>query len=276
LFVSKAIGDAAAGNVARAFGFHATECKSISTACASGGSAIADAYRSIYMREAEVMIAGGCEEAGCELVCAGFGNLGALSVRGISCPFDINRDGFVMGEGAGILVLEDLEHAKSRGARIYAELLGYGATQDASHLTQPREDAKYTSLAMKNAMQMAGVVPRQIDYINTHGTSTELNDVLETRAIKHALGDHAYSVKVNSTKSMIGHTFGGAGGIEAVVTVKTLESGIVHPTVNLEEKDSECDLGYINKVLETDGLNYALSNSFGFYGHNVCLAFAGM
>jgi len=274
LFVSKAIGDAAAGNIARAFGFHATECKSISTACASGASAIADAYKSIYMRDADVMVAGGCEEAGCELICGGFGNLGALSVKGISRPFDINRDGFVMGEGAGILVLENLEHAKSRGAKIYAELLGYGITQDASHLTQPREDARYMTKAMNNAMFMARVMPEEIDYINAHGTSTKLNDALEIKSIKRALGIHAYSIYLNSTKSMIGHTFGGAGGIEAIVTVKTLETGKVHPTANLEEKDPECDLNCTNQTLEIkSGINYALSNSFGFYGHNSCLCF---
>ena len=297
--------DAASGNIAIEYGFHATECPVLVSACASGASSIASAYDRILLGRADIIIAGGTEESGSSLTFGGFGNAKALS-RGefgpekASSPFDINRSGFVLGEGAGIIVLEELECAKARRANIYAELLGYGATTDACSLTMPNLEGTYSSKAMIDAMMEARINPDQISYINTHGTSTPLNDPIENLAIKKALGDHAYKISLNSTKSMIGHPLGAAGGIEAVVTIKTMQEGLVHPTRNLEKPDLRipltnphfkgiaenfelrhylenpgliCDLDYTPKEARERNVDFALSNSFGFFGHNVVLAF---
>jgi 3-oxoacyl-[acyl-carrier-protein] synthase II len=279
LVISKVIPNSTTGNIARYFGFHATECPTVASSCAAGSSGIVYAYKSIVLGDADIMLAGGSEEGGSIMACGCFGNMKALSKRNneperASRPFDRDRDGFVIGEGAGILVLEELEHAKKRNAKIYAELLGYGATNDAYHQTHPEKDAKYQTIAINHALKRAGLNPEDIGYINAHGTSTELNDSIETLAIKQALDNHAKSVLINSTKSMIGHCFGGAGGLEAIVAIKSIISETAHPTKNLDNKDekSGCDLGYCNET-KKGKIDYALSNSFGFEGHNVVLAF---
>ncbi|BAZ05972.1 beta-ketoacyl-ACP synthase II [Calothrix sp. NIES-3974] len=248
------------------------------TACAAGSNAIGDAFRIIQNGYAQAMICGGCEAAITPLSVAGFAACKALSFRNdqpqkASRPFDKDRDGFVMGEGAGVLILEELQHALSRGARIYAEIVGYGMTCDAYHMTSPVPGGEGAARAIRMALKDGGLDPNMIDYINAHGTSTPANDVNETAAIKSVLGEHAYKVAVSSTKSMTGHLLGGSGGIEAVATVLAIANGVIPPTINLENPDPDCDLDYVPQTSRVQALNVALSNSFGFGGHNVTLAF---
>ncbi|MFW6263919.1 MAG: beta-ketoacyl-ACP synthase II [Cyanobacteriota bacterium] len=248
------------------------------TACAAGSNAIGDAFRLIQNGYANAMICGGAEAAVRPLSFAGFAAARALSTRNddpehASRPFDRDRDGFVMGEGAGILVLEELEHALNRNARIYAEIVGYGMTCDAYHITSPVPDGRGATQAMELAMKDGGISPESVDYINAHGTSTSANDVTETGAIKKALGERAYQIAVSSTKSMTGHLLGGSGGIEAVATVMAIANDQIPPTINLENPDPECDLDYVPGQSRSQTVNVALSNSFGFGGHNVTLAF---
>ncbi|BAZ53755.1 beta-ketoacyl-ACP synthase II [Nostoc ellipsosporum NOK] len=248
------------------------------TACAAGSNAIGDAFRLIQGGYAQAMICGGTEAAITPLGVAGFAACKALSFRNDdpahACrPFDRDRDGFVMGEGAGILVLEELQHALSRGARIYAELVGYGMTCDAYHITSPVPGGEGAARAIQLALKDAGLTPQQVSYINAHGTSTPANDSTETAAMKKALGDHAYKIAVSSTKSMTGHLLGGSGGIEAVATVLAIANDKIPPTINLENPDPECDLDYVAHSSRSQKVEVALSNSFGFGGHNVTLAF---
>ena len=250
----------------------------VCTACAAGTHAIGEAFKAIQHGIADVMVSGGCESVITPLALAGFGALKALSTRNdeperASRPFDKDRDGFVIGEGAGILVLEALEHAEARGARILAEVAGYGLSGDAYHMTAPPEDGEGAVLAMEMALRDAGIRPDEVDYINAHGTSTQLNDVVETRAIKRVFGDRAYKIPVSSTKSMTGHLLGGAGGVEAVFSVLALRDGVVPPTINLENPDPECDLDYVPEVARPMELRYVMSNSFGFGGTNAVLVF---
>lgn len=276
-FIPYGISNMASGLIAIRFGFKGPNYCVVS-ACATGNHAIGDAMRLIQRGDIDIAIAGGCESAITPLGVAGFAVMRALSTRNhepqkASRPFDKDRDGFVMGEGAGVLVLEEYEHAKARGAKIYAELVGYGATDDAYHITAPCADGEGAYMCMKLALEDAGVSPEQIDYINAHGTSTPLNDKSETLAIKRLFGEHAYKLKISSNKSMIGHLLGAAGAVEAVATVKTIQTGIIPPTINLENPDPECDLDYVpNKAIEFP-VRYALSNSFGFGGTNACLLF---
>ncbi|MFN3598345.1 MAG: beta-ketoacyl-ACP synthase II [Aquificaceae bacterium] len=276
-FIPYGISNMASGVVAIRYGFKGPNYCVVS-ACATGNHALGDAMRLIQKGDIDVAIAGGCESAITPLGIAGFAVMRALSTRNhepqkASRPFDIERDGFVMGEGAGILVLEEYEHAKARGAKIYAELVGYGATDDAYHITAPCADGEGAYMCMKLAIEDAGVKPEEIDYINAHGTSTPLNDKSETLAIKRLFGEHAYKLKISSNKSMIGHLLGAAGAVEAIATVKTIQTGIIPPTINLEKPDPECDLDYVpNRSIEYP-VNYALSNSFGFGGTNACLLF---
>ncbi|MEB3175170.1 MAG: beta-ketoacyl-ACP synthase II [Cyanobacteriota bacterium] len=248
------------------------------TACAAGSNAIGDAFRMIQYGHAEAMICGGTEATITPLAFAGFGSAKALSFRNddpthASRPFDRERDGFVMGEGCGILILESLEHALARNARIYAEIVGYGMTCDAYHITAPTPDGRGATRAIQLALQDGGLAPEDIDYINAHGTSTPANDATETKAIKQALGERAYQVAVSSTKSMTGHLLGGSGGIEAVATVKAIAEDHAPPTINLENPDPDCDLDYIPGKSRVLKVRAALSNSFGFGGHNITLAF---
>ena len=249
------------------------------TACAAGSNAVGDAFRLIQGGYAQAMLCGGTEAAVTPLSVAGFAAARAVSTRNDdplhACrPFDRDRDGFVMGEGAGILLLEELEHALARGAKIYAEMVGYAMTCDAYHMTSPVPGGEGATRAMLLAMKDAGLSPEQVSYINAHGTSTAANDKTETNAIKNALGDHAYKIAVSSTKSMTGHLLGGSGGIEAVATVMAVAHDKVPPTINLENPDPECDLDYVPHHSRDCPVNVALSNSFGFGGHNVTLAFA--
>ncbi|MFQ4143761.1 beta-ketoacyl-ACP synthase II [Chlorogloeopsis sp. ULAP02] len=248
------------------------------TACAAGSNAIGDAFRLIQGGYAQAMICGGTEAAITPLSVAGFAACKALSFRNDdpthACrPFDQDRDGFVMGEGAGILILEELEHAKSRGARIYAEIVGYAMTCDAYHITSPVPGGEGATRAIRLALKDAGITPEQVNYINAHGTSTPANDTTETAAMKKALGEHIYKVAISSTKSMTGHLLGGSGGIEAVATVMAIANDRIPPTINLENPDPECDLDYVPHVSRAARLDVALSNSFGFGGHNVTLVF---
>ncbi|SMO44096.1 3-oxoacyl-[acyl-carrier-protein] synthase II [Balnearium lithotrophicum] len=265
----------ASGIVSIRFGFKGPNI-SVVTACATGTHAIGEAYRTIQYGDADVMVAGGTESCITPLAVAGFAAAKALSTRNdeperASRPFEKNRDGFVMGEGAGIVVLEELEHAKRRGARILAEVVGYGTSGDAYHMTAPAPEGEGAARAIENAIKDAGISPEDIDYVNAHGTSTKFNDLFETMAIKKALGEHAYKVKISSIKSMIGHLLGAAGGVEVVSCVKTIETGIIPPTINYEEPDPECDLDYTpNKAVRAD-VRYVLKNSFGFGGTNACL-----
>jgi len=248
------------------------------TACAAGSNAIGDAFRLIQRGYAQAMICGGTEAAVTPLSLAGFAAARALSKRNddpahASRPFDHDRDGFVMGEGAGILLLEELEHALSRGAKIYAEIVGYGMTCDAYHMTSPVPGGEGAARAIQLCLKDSGLTPEQVSYINAHGTSTSANDVTETAAIKKALGDHAYKAAISSTKSMTGHLLGGSGGIEAVATVMAVANDRIPPTINLENPDVECDLDYVPNQSRAQKVEVALSNSFGFGGHNVTLAF---
>ena len=275
LLVPMMITKMAAGNVAIAFGAKG-KCINVVTACATGTHSIGEAYRSIQCGEADVMIAGGTESSITPLGVAGFTSLTALTKTTdktqASIPFDKKRSGFVMGEGAGIVVLEELEHALERGANILAEVVGYGATCDAYHITSPAEDGSGAAKAMELAIKEAGAKPEDVDYINAHGTSTHHNDLFETRAIKLALKEAAKNVKVNSTKSMIGHLLGAAGGVEFITCVKSINEGYIHQTVGLTEPDEELDLDYVmGQGVETN-VDFALSNSLGFGGHNATLA----
>ena len=274
LLVPKMISNMAAGNVSIATGARG-KCTNVVTACASGTHCIGDAYRAIQYGDAEVMLAGGTESAITPVGVAGFTNLTALSTSEdpyrASIPFDKERGGFVIGEGAGVVVLEELEHAKARNARIYAEVVGYGATADAYHITSPIEDGSGAARAMTDAMAEANVSPEEIDYINAHGTGTHHNDLFETRAIKLAFGDAAKNLYINSTKSMIGHLLGAAGGVEFVTCVKSMEEGYIHQTVGTAETDPECDLNYTLGAPVEKELNYVMTNSLGFGGHNASL-----
>ena len=276
LMVPMMISNMAAGNVSIAYGLKGKSLNVV-TACATGTHSIGEAYRSIQVGDADVMLAGGTESCICPIGVAGFAALTALSgsedPERCSIPFDKDRDGFVMGEGAGVVVLETLEHAQARGAKILAEVVGYGATSDAYHITSPAEDGMGAANAMKWAVQESGAAMEDIMYINAHGTSTHLNDAGETMALKKVLGSHAYEIPVTSTKSATGHLLGGAGGVEAVFCIKALEEGFVPPTVGLLNKDPECDLNYVpGKGYEAE-LHCALSNGLGFGGHNACLIF---
>ncbi len=246
------------------------------TACASGTNAIGQATRMIQYGDADIMFAGGTEAAVCPSPMAGFAAMKALSSRDCppeeaSCPFDARRDGFVLGEGSGVLILEELEHAKQRGAHIYAEIVGYGTNGDAYHITAPRPDGTTQLQCMKNALADAGVQPEDVDYINAHGTSTHLNDMSESTAVKELLGKHAYDIVMNSTKSMTGHLLGAAGAVEAVVCALSMENNKVHPTINLKERDPACDLDYVTEGARDVKIDVAMSNSFGFGGHNAVI-----
>lgn len=274
LLVPELITNMAAGNVSIAIG---AKGKSINvvTACATGSHSIGEAFRSIQCGDADVMIAGGTESCITPLGVGGFAALTALSTSEdpmcASRPFDKDRDGFVMGEGAGVVILETLEHAQARNAKIYAEIVGYGATSDAYHITSPAEDGAGASRAMTNAMKEAGITPAQVDYINAHGTSTHHNDLFETRAIKLAFGKEAGNVKISSTKSMIGHLLGAAGAVEFITCVKSINDGYVHPNVGLKETEEELDLNYVKDQGISMDVTYAMSNSLGFGGHNACV-----
>jgi 3-oxoacyl-[acyl-carrier-protein] synthase II len=265
----------ASGLVSIRFGFKGPNI-SVVTACATGTHAIGEAYRTIQYGDADVMVAGGAESAITPLSIAGFAAARALSTRNdepekASRPFEKNRDGFVMGEGAGIVVLEEYEHAKKRGAPILAEVVGYGTSGDAYHMTAPAPGGEGAARAIRNALKDAKISPSMVDYVNAHGTSTKFNDLYETMAIKSVFGDRAYKLKVSSIKSMIGHLLGAAGGVEIVASVLTLQTGVIPPTINYEERDPECDLDYVpNEAIEMD-VNYVLKNSFGFGGTNACL-----
>ncbi|MCC6026494.1 MAG: beta-ketoacyl-ACP synthase II [Caldimicrobium sp.] len=276
-FIPMIIPNMAAGQVAILFGAKGPNL-AVCTACAAGNHAIGEAYRMIKNGLIDIAICGGTESLITPLTVAGFAVMKALSTRNdepekASRPFDAKRDGFVIAEGAGILVLEELTHAQKRGAKVYAELIGYGATCDAYHMTAPSPDGEGAETCMKLALEDANIAPNEVDYINAHGTSTPLNDVVETKAIKKVFGEHAYKLMVSSTKSMTGHLLGGAGGLEAVITVKALETGIVPPTINLEEPDPECDLDYVPNQARRANIKVAMSNAFGFGGTNACLVF---
>ena len=272
LLVPLMICNMAAGNVSIQFGLKGKSINDV-TACATGTNTIGEAYRSIQYGEADVMVAGGTEGSVCPIGIAGFTALTALSTvddpAKCSLPFDKNRSGFVMGEGAGVVILEELEHAKARGAKIYAEVVGYGCSSDAYHIT-PQEDGAGAARAMTNAMSDAGVTPADVKYINAHGTGTHHNDLFETRAIKLAFGDEAANLKINSTKSMIGHLLGAAGAVEFITCVKEIQDGFIHKTVGYETPDEEIDLNYCKDSYE-EPVEYALSNSLGFGGHNASI-----
>ena len=274
LMVPLMISNMATGNVSIQFG-----CKgksiNVVTACATGTNAIGEAMRSIQYGEAEVMVAGGTESSITPMGVSGFGALTALTSSEdptrASIPFDKERSGFVIGEGAGVVILEELEHAIARNAKIYAEIVGYGSTNDAFHITSPAEDGNGAAKAMEYAMKDAGITPEQVDYINAHGTSTHHNDLFETKAIKLVFGDAAYKVKINSTKSLVGHLLGAAGGVEFITCVKSIQEGYIHPTVGYKVPDEECDLDYVTNGGVNMDVNYCLTNSLGFGGHNATL-----
>ena len=271
------LGDMASGQVSMMIGAKGPNFSTVS-ACATGADSIGEALEMIRRGRADVVIAGGTEAAICEIGVAGFNSCMALSTRnedpqGASRPFDSDRDGFVLGEGAGLLVLESLEHAEKRGANILAEMSGYGASSDAHHVTQPHPEGEGAARAMKWAIEDAGITPDKVDYINAHGTSTPLNDKYETIAMKRMYGDHAYKLAISSTKSMTGHLLGAAGGIEAAFTVLTIKNGIVPPTINIDNPDPDCDLNYIPNTAKKQPVNVAMSNSLGFGGHNASLVF---
>jgi len=273
LLVPLMISNMAAGNVSIAYNLKGKSINVV-TACATGTNSIGEAFRTIQYGDADIMVAGGTESSITPIGIAGFSSLTALSTcedpARCSIPFDKDRSGFVMGEGEGIVVLEELEHAKKRGAKIYAEVVGYGCSSDAYHITSPMEDGSGAATAMLNTVKDAGVSPQDITYINAHGTATHHNDLFETRAIKLAFGDHAKDIKINSTKSMIGHLLGAAGAVEFVTCVKELEEGYIHQTVGLIESEEEMDLNYC-KMSSSEDFMYALSNSLGFGGHNASI-----
>ncbi len=276
-FIPSIITNLASGHIAIRFGLRGPN-SCVSTACASGNHAIGESFELIRRGLADVMFAGGTEAVISPLTIGGFGAMKALSTRNdapqrASRPFDKGRDGFVMGEGAGVLILEDLDHALQRGAKIYAELKGYGMSADAYHMTAPEPEGAGAMASMMLALEAAGLQPEQVDYINAHGTSTQAGDASETRAIKKVFGDHAYRLAVSSIKSMTGHLLGAAGGVESVATVLTLHHGVIPPTINYDEPDPECDLDYVpNKARQTK-VRVALNNSFGFGGTNATLVF---
>jgi len=276
-FIPMIIPNMAAGQVAILFGAKGPNT-AVCTACAAGNHAIGEAFRLIREGKVKAMICGGTESIITPLCVAGFSVMKALSTRNdepekASRPFDAERDGFVIAEGCGILILEDLEHAQKRGAKIYAELIGYGLNADAYHMTAPPPDGEGAARCMEMALKDAGISAEEVDYINAHGTSTPLNDAAETKAIKKVFKDHAYKLMVSSTKSMTGHLLGGAGGLEAIITVLSLYEGIVPPTINLENPDPECDLDYVPNQARKADIKVALSNAFGFGGTNACLVF---
>ena len=273
MLVPLMISNMAAGNVSIAYGLKGKSLNVV-TACATGTHSIGEAYRTIQYGDADVMVAGGTESSITPIGIAGFSALTALSFsedpQRASIPFDKDRNGFVMGEGSAVVVLEELEHAKRRRAKIYAELIGYGCSSDAYHITSPAEDGSGAATAMLNALKDGGVAPEELTYINAHGTSTHHNDLFETRAIKLAFGKHAYDLKINSTKSMVGHLLGAAGAVEFVTCVKEIQEGYIHRTVGLRETEEELDLNYCRDSYEQE-VPYALTNSLGFGGHNASL-----
>lgn len=273
MLVPLMISNMAAGNVSIAYGLKGKSLNVV-TACATGTHSIGEAYRTIQYGDADVMVAGGTESSITPIGIAGFSALTALSFsedpQRASIPFDKDRNGFVMGEGSAVVVLEELEHAKRRGAKIYAELTGYGCSSDAYHITSPAEDGSGAATAMLNALKDGGVAPEKLTYINAHGTSTHHNDLFETRAIKLAFGEHAYDLKINSTKSMVGHLLGAAGAVEFITCVKEIQEGYIHRTVGLRETEEELDLNYCRDSYEEE-VPYALTNSLGFGGHNASL-----
>ena len=277
LFYPKMLTNMAAGYVSLIYGLKGYST-TITTACAAGTQAIGQALDVIRAGRADIVIAGGTEAPLCELGLSGFAVIRALSTRDVppekaSCPFDADRDGFVAAEGTGIFILESLEHAQARGARIRAELAGYGACNEAFHVVAPCADGDGAARAMNFAIEDAGIQPEEVDYINAHGTSTQLNDSSETFAIKKVFGERAYSIPISSTKSMIGHAFGAAGPIESIACIRTIESGTIHPTINYEHPDPECDLDYVPNVTRETAVATVLKNSFGFGGQNACLIY---
>ncbi|MCD8500939.1 MAG: beta-ketoacyl-ACP synthase II [Bacillaceae bacterium] len=275
-FVPMLIPDMASGQVSITLGAKGVNSCTV-TACASGANSIGDAFKVVERGDADVMVTGGCEAPITNMSVAGFCAAKALSTNpdpnSASRPFDLNRDGFVMGEGSGILILESLEHALKRGAKIYAEIVGYGATGDAYHVTAPAPEGEGGVRAMRMALNDAGLLPNEIDYMNAHGTSTNYNDKFETLAIKQVFGDHAKKLAVSSTKSMTGHLLGAAGAVEAIFSVKAIQDGIIPPTINYETPDPECDLDYVPNKARKQEVNAVLSNSLGFGGHNATLVF---
>lgn len=272
LTIPKLMLNAAGGNLSIRYGIRGPNY-TVATACASATNAIGDAFKTIQYDDADVMMTGGAEAAVTPMGLSGFQNMRALSVRNddpprASRPFDLDRDGFVLAEGAGLLVLEELEHAKARDARIYAEILGFGASGDGGHITQPDEEGTGAARAMFNALRDGAMNPSGVDYINAHGTSTPLGDKAETRAVKNVFGDHAKSLSISSTKSQLGHSLGASGGIELVVTAKTVQQGVIPPTINLQTPDPACDLDYTPNTPRERDVKVAMSNSFGFGGHN--------
>jgi 3-oxoacyl-[acyl-carrier-protein] synthase II len=269
--------NAASGNVSIMFRLHGPN-SAVATACATGANAIGDAMRFIQHDQADLMIAGGSEAALCELGMASFCAARALSTRNddpqhASRPWDKERDGFIMSEGCGVVILEEYEHAKKRGARIYCELVGYGMSGDGHHITAPPEDGFGAAKAMELALKDAAVSPDVLDYINAHGTSTPLGDVAETRAVKTVLKDHAKKVAISSTKSQMGHLLGASGGVEAIVSAMAIHRNLIPPTINLDNPEEGCDLDYVPHKARDRKINYAMSNSFGFGGHNASLLF---
>ena len=278
-FIPMEIPNMPAGQISIALGFKGPNT-AIVTACATGTNCIGDAFRTIQYGDADIMIAGGTEAAISPVAVAGFANMKALSTNNehpekASCPFDKKREGFVMGEGAGVVVLEELEHAKARGAHIYAEICGYGMTADAYHITAPDPSGEMPAACMQAAVDDASVKPEEVDYINAHGTSTHRNDLNETLAAKKVFGEHAYKMAISSNKSMLGHLFGAAGGVEAIATVLTIQNGVIPPTINYEDVDLEegLDLDYVPNVARKANVDVAISNSFGFGGHNATILF---
>lgn len=276
-FIPKLIANMAPGYISMYLGLKGPN-ESIVTACATGNHSIGNAFRNIQRGDAVVMLCGGTESTITPMGISGFNALNALSKRNdepekASRPFELNRDGFVIGEGSGILVLEELGHALSRGTKIYAELAGYGSTADAYHFTAPQPDGEGAARCMQKAIDDAGISPKDVGYINAHGTSTKQNDLMETRAVKTVFGDCAYDIPISSVKSMIGHLLGGAGGVEAIATVKAIETGVMPPTINYEKPDPECDLDYVPNKARLGDFSFALSNSFGFGGTNASLLF---
>jgi len=276
--IPKLMVNSASGHVSALYGAKGPNF-AVATACASAANSIGSALRAIQYGDADVMITGASEAALTPIGLAGFQNMRALSFRGdapqqASRPFDADRDGFVLAEGAGVIVVEELEHARRRGARIYAELKGYGASGDAGHITQPDEEGRGGAHAMTMALADSGLGPEAVHYINAHGTSTPLGDVAETKAVKRVFGGHAKRLAISSTKSNLGHTLGASGGIEAVVCALTIDRGVITPTINLDTPDPECDLDYVPKVARDARVDVAMSNSFGFGGHNASLVFA--
>jgi 3-oxoacyl-[acyl-carrier-protein] synthase II len=278
-FIPMMIIDMSAGLISMRFNFKGPNYATVS-ACASGAHAIADAFKIIQRGDAEVMITGGSEATITPASMAGFCSARAMSTRNdepqkASRPFDKQRDGFVMGEGAGMIILESLEHAQKRGTKIYAEILGMGMSADAYHITAPAPGGEGAIRAMRLALRDSDLSPESVDYINTHGTSTDLGDMTECQAIKAVFGEHAYKIPMNSTKSMIGHLLGAAGAVELVATIKSLQEGILHPTINYEFPDHECDLDFVPNQKREANLKTAISNSFGFGGHNITIAVKG-